>query len=122
MGVKRYHKDVFMPNFDMTLFWKNIKKVCGTKHFLKRLAERKSVHKGMFFPTLNQLKRGEIFEIYVEEHHIEKVCLRLAGKKSDYCFVLGRNGNILTSWATGKYNKYDRIDKSIYSKEEVYAN
>lgn len=119
MEVMRYHKDVFMPKLNLDSFWKGLKVWC-TKHFLERLNERKSKYHGMFIPTISQLKSAEIFEVYISSSkHIERLCLRLKGRDSDYCYVLASNGALITAWATGKYNKYERIDKTIYCKKEV---
>lgn len=119
MEVARYHKDVFMPKLNLDDFWKDLK-VWGTKHFLKRFEERKDKYGDMFIPTLSQLKSAEIFEVYISSSkHIERLCLRLESEKSDYCFVLASNGALITAWAAGKYNKYDRIDKTIYCTKEV---
>lgn len=122
MELFRYHKDVFMPRVDLKEFWEGIKMVWVTHHFLMRFNERRLKNKGFFIPTKEQLKKGELFELYLNSsNHIEKICLRLQGKKSDYCFVVGNNGGIITAWATGKYNKYERINKTIYCKEVIHV-
>ncbi len=119
METLRYHKDVYMPNLNLDNFWKGLNVWC-TKHFLERLNERKSKYRGMFIPTIAQLKSAEIFEVYISSSkQVERLCLRLEGSKSDYCYVLASNGALITAWATGKYNKYDKIDRTIYCKKGV---
>lgn len=116
--MKRFHKNIFMPKLNINSFWKNISELKFKKHFFFRLKERKKVCKGFFIPTIDQLQSGEIFEVYVEGRKIEKICVRVEGRKSDFCFVVSRSGYVLTVWATGKHNQYDKIDYSVYSKEE----
>ena len=116
--MKRYHKNIFMPKLNINDFWKNIPELQFRKHFFYRLKERKKACKGFFVPTIEQLKSGEIFEVYIEKGVIEKMCIRIEGRKSDFCFVVSRVGAVLTVWATGKHNQYDKIDYSVYSKED----
>lgn len=115
--MKRFHKNVFMPQLNISRFWNNITELRFKKHFHYRMAERKKKCKGFFLPTIDQLRQGEVFEVYVENRSIEKVCVRIEGRKSDFCFVVSKNGAVLTVWATGKQNLYDRVDYSVYSKE-----
>ena len=114
--MKRYHKNVFMPELNITGFWNTLPKIKFRKHFFYRMEERNKVCKGFFIPTLDQFRDGEVFEVYVERGIIEKVCVRVEGRKSDFCFVVSKNGFVLTVWATGKHNQYDKIDYSVYCK------
>lgn len=111
-----------MPKLNINNFWRKIKSIWYTRHFYVRLAERQHKCRGNFIiPTKKLLKQGEIFEIYVnkvgKEYIIEKVCVRLSGKYSDFCYVIGKEGGIITTWVTGKTNQYERIDYSIYAKD-----
>lgn len=118
--MKRFHKNVFMPKLNINKFWRKIRKIWYTHHFFVRVGEREHKCRGWFIvPTIQNLKQGEIFEIYVSKncgnYIIEKVCVRLSGKYSDFCYVIGKDGGVITAWATGKYNQYDKIDYSIYA-------
>ena len=114
--MKRFHKNVFMPQLNINSFWKHISELKFRKHFFYRLKERKKNCRGFFIPTIDQLRDGEIFEVYINRGAIEKMCIRIEGMKSDFCFVVSKSGYVLTVWATGKHNKYDKIDYSVYSK------
>ena len=86
--MKRYHKNVFMPELNIIGFWNTLPKIKFRKHFFYRMEERNKVCKGFFIPTLEQFRGGEVFEVYVERGIIEKVCVRVEGRKSyavGYC-------------------------------------
>lgn len=113
--MKRYHKSVYMPELDVVKFWNNIKSLGFSKHFKERYNERKHEH-SLMFPTVDRLKGGEIFELYMEHNKVIKVCVRVSGKKNDSCFVVSNDGYVITTWSTSKNNKYEKIDLSIYAR------
>lgn len=113
INEKRYHKDVYMPKFDIISFWKHIRKLVPSDHYKARFAER--AWRGLQVATLDLLKSGEVFEAYTENGKLSKVCVRVKGKKCDSCYVVACTGYMVTVWSAGKDWKYKDIDKSLYS-------
>lgn len=116
---RRFHKNVFMPKFNLEKYWGRITEIKLAYHFLDRM-ERNSRFKGFHIPTVEELSKGEVFEVYFAYYGIDRLCVRLKGERSDFCYVISRNGHLITAWATGKKNTYDNIDYSIYETEEQY--
>ncbi len=111
MKLKRYHKKVFLPELNYKWFLKSLPKLWVTPHCQQRLLER-----SLRIPSLDELQKGEIFEVYLKHDKIERLCIRLHIKSQNLCYVIAENGAIITTWACNENNKYDRIDYSVYER------
>lgn len=117
MELKRYHEKIFLPLIDVNKFLNKAGILRFTTHAMKRIKERNDIYQNFIEPTKEALAKSKIVEAYFKGNAIEKVVFRIKGTKSDWCFVVARNGAILTSWACKPSNQYQDIDYSVYDKE-----
>ena len=116
LEMKRYHKDIYFPiTLNFSKFWDNIPLLTYSAHFLKRLGERYRKH----IPQINlaTAKRGDVFEVYAENNNIEKLGIRIRVNKFKYnCYIISKDGNVLTAWTTHKPGILCNMDTSLYEK------
>lgn len=113
---KRYHKDVYLPKVDLISFWKRIRHLIETDHYIERFEERKE--QDLQIPTIELLKSGEVFEVYTLHGNLTKICIRVKNKnkkKRDSCYVVSSRGTLVTVWSADRKDKYGNLDKSKYS-------
>lgn len=115
--MKRYHKDVYMPkNLDFEKFWNDIDFLVLSYHFIQRFSKRRNSKRDIKIPDKKWcLENSEIFEVYAENSKIVKVGIKVPGEKVDSCYIIGRNGTVLTVWSAKK-NHTMKFDRTLYER------
>lgn len=120
----RYHKKVYFPICDIkklkdftlslnSLSWQY------SKHTLDNIKDRFIDIKGiLLFIKDITLNDNDIFEYYMEDKKIVKVCYRINYNNDiDIILVLSEEKNIITIYINSTDDKHETLKKEIYQKE-----
>ena len=101
-----------MPEYNLEEFWKGVQKLTPTRHFIERLKEKK-----IPIPSIDEVRRGQIFEIGIEFDEVLKVCYRVHTPKNDYCYVIRKGGVLVTAWRQHPKDSHSTLDVTKYWTE-----
>ena len=91
--TKIYHKDVFMPRFNYSNFWKGVNYLVPSLHCIHRQLQRE-----FFVIPLDKVKAGDIYEVTTVDGEIDKINVKIEHQNRDFYYVIGKNGTIITGW------------------------
>lgn len=119
--MKRYHKEVFFPEqylgkLEILTEELNTKDWKFTKHCLDNLMYRAIDMENLLKHIKeSELNPNDIFEFYMLDEEVNKVCYRVAYDIYDYILVLNKDKTIITIFINSKEDKHQGLDKKIYS-------
>ena len=119
--MNRYHKTIYFPKeHDIKLYQINdklnwIKCYGKTTHSIDRLKERADFITALKFINNMTLRKTDIFEYYIENGNVEKVCYRISyNNYEDIIIVLSKKKAIITAWINNKNDSHKTLDKTLY--------
>lgn len=121
--MERYHKKVGIPDtiknqFEGFTGALNTKKWLYTRHSIANLKYRcydiKSI---LLFIKGLELKENDIFEVYVFDSKLVKVCYRVEYKNIDLILVVDSNKTLITIYVNTKDDKHYTLNETIYNKK-----
>lgn len=128
--LKRYHKDIYCPewfNNSIDEFTKNLegKQLVCSFHATKKYQSFSRLYKKVIrdlLRTINlELIKEYIFEFYSnDKNELKKVCYRFPLRDelgSDIIFVISSNAKIVTIFLNRYFDPHVSLDSDLYEKE-----
>ena len=117
--MKRYHKKVYFPHEkELILFNNNLNNISFkySKHCLENLKYRLiDIEKALIFISKLELDYNNIFEYYILDNQIIKVCYRIKyNDELDLILVLSNEKNIITIYINSSIDKHETLNKNLY--------
>lgn len=132
MKLKRFHKDIYYPNWtdnSIALFTKSLvgkQLVCSyhaTKKYNNLSRQYKKVIRDLLRTLDLELSREYIFEFYTNiDNELKKACYRFPLREelgSDIIFVISSTGKIVTIFLNRNFDPHVSLDSSLYEKGEI---
>ena len=120
--MERYHNKVHFPQEhlkDLEILNKelNNKSWSFSSHCLENIKYRAIDMKNLL-NYINQLSLNEkwIFEYYVENNEISKVCYRISYDLYDFILVLSNQKKIVTIYVNSKNDMHETLRKEVYTR------
>jgi len=120
--MERYHKDLGFPKVhlkrleELNAKYNSSKRFGRTSHAVQRLNERFDYLNILkFLAEEIRFKVEDIFEIYVENEVVQKVCYKIDYSSwQDLIIILTKDKAIVTLYANAKNDNHKTLKKELY--------
>jgi hypothetical protein len=130
-GLKRYHKDVYFPDWASTSlkgFAKGVQihgSIAFSLHALEKVVDYGTEYGKKFVKflvkTIRQgiLKTDNVFEFYAEDTGIKKACFRISSSEVpvDLVLVISADGVVVTAFVINKGDNHTTLDEKMYERK-----